>query len=262
MNSIDSNLENVVELFQKILDNDNVFFQFLDMFPFAIEVFSVDGTSVYVNQVMLENGNIANENEIVGNYNILKDPVCNDVLGLRECIQKAFKGECVLATDVRTPYEDTGARYLKKDESFSKVSFQDISMFPILDKQKQVIYVVAVFYIKQSYKEKKEIVYAREYINKNWLEKFNLHDVAKVAELSTSQLSRLFKQYMGMTPHEYYKHVKISKIKEKLCDPNMSIVNVFYSCGVDYHSKYRQFFKDIVGLTPSEYRKEKLRTKK
>jgi AraC-like DNA-binding protein len=34
-----------------------------------------------------------------------------------------------------------------------------------------------------------------------------------------------------MTPYNYYQDVKINKLKEKLCDVNLSITQVFDECG-------------------------------
>ena len=47
--------------------------------------------------------------------------------------------------------------------------------------------------------------------------------------------TRLFKQHTGMTPYNYYQNVKISKLKEELCNTNLSITQVFEECGVDYN---------------------------
>jgi methylphosphotriester-DNA--protein-cysteine methyltransferase len=59
-----------------------------------------------------------------------------------------------------------------------------------------------------------------------------------------------------MTPMDYYKRTKIDKIKEKLLAPGLSISEAFAVCGVEYNGRYKQYFKDIVGKTPSKYREE------
>jgi hypothetical protein len=37
-----------------------------------------------------------------------------------------------------------------------------------------------------------------------------------------------------MTPFNYYQEIKTEKIKEKLCDRNLTIAEAFSACGVDY----------------------------
>jgi len=59
-----------------------------------------------------------------------------------------------------------------------------------------------------------------------------------------------------MTPYNFYLSIKIDKIKEKLCDMNLTVSEAFAACGVDYHGNIARLFKKSVGLTPSEYRKK------
>lgn len=85
------------------------------------------------------------------------------------------------------------------------------------------------------YKGKAEIERAKEYIDDNWLEKFSAEKVVKASGLSRAYFLRLFKKHIGMTPHEYYIGVKIVKLKEKLCDPFLSVTSAFAECGLDYN---------------------------
>jgi len=48
----------------------------------------------------------------------------------------------------------------------------------------------------------------------------------------------------------------MEKIKEKLCDVNLTVSEAFAACGVDYHGNVAKLFKKSVGVTPSEYRKQ------
>jgi len=45
-------------------------------------------------------------------------------------------------------------------------------------------------------------------------------------------------------------------LKELLQNPNISISTAFEECGLNYNGKYKQFFKEIVGMSPSEYREQ------
>jgi AraC family transcriptional regulator len=48
-----------------------------------------------------------------------------------------------------------------------------------------------------------------------------------------AHFTKLFKKHTGITPHEYYINYKISKLKEKLLDTNLSIAQVFAACNMD-----------------------------
>jgi len=137
--------------------------------------------------------------------------------------------------------------------------YQDITLFPILDDQKQVMYVVAFFINKRVYRGRDEIEKAKEYIESHWNEKFSLDAAAKAACLSKAHFAKLFKKHTGITPHEYYTNYKISKVKEKLLDSNLSIAQAFAACNMDYNGYSARVFKEKTGLSPSEYRKSQIK---
>jgi adenosylcobinamide amidohydrolase/AraC-like DNA-binding protein len=231
-------------------------FQFLDLFPYMIEIFAPDGTAVFLNRAGCEDANISNASEIVGHYNILYDKVVFDALGHREIIERAFQGERITAYNVRVPHEDTAERYTKKNESFNKILYKNISCFPLWDDKQQIAYVVMVFITTRAYTGRQEMIKAQEYINENWFENFNREKIAEAIGISPYHFSRMFNQFSGMTPNDYYRQVKIGKIQEKLCDPNLTVAQAFAECGVDSKGKYHQYFKEITEMTPTEYRKK------
>jgi AraC family transcriptional regulator len=77
-----------------------------------------------------------------------------------------------------------------------------------------------------------------------------------VACLSKAHFTKLFKQNTGVTPKEYYINYKISKLKEKLLDTNLSIAQAFAACNMNYNGYSASLFKKKVGLSPSEFRKK------
>ncbi len=190
---------------------------------------------------------------VVGKYNIFKDPSII-ALGQMEKLRRAFRGKTVYFHDIRVPVEDIVKRYGVKDFDL-EAAYQDITVFPILDEQKQVIYVAAVLVNKRVYRRKDEVAKAKEYIESHWLERFSADKTAKAACMSKAHLTKLFKKHTGMTPHEYYRSFKISKLKEKLLDPNLTIKQAFTACNMDYNGNSARLFKEKVGMSPSEYRK-------
>ena len=248
-----------VAAFQEMMKNPDMFFQFLDLFPYAIEIFTPDGTAVFLNRAGCEDSNISDMSQVAGKYNIFKDPVTLDVLGQREIIEKAFQGERITSYGVRVPYEDTARRYTQKNESLNVILYKDITCFPLWCEKQRIAYIVMVFITRQTYTGKSEMIKAQEYINKNWHDSFDREKIAAAVSLSPYHFSRMFKQYIGISPLDYYIQVKISKIKEKLCDPNMTITQAFAECGVDNKGRYFRHFKELVGMTPTEYRNKQIK---
>jgi transcriptional regulator GlxA family with amidase domain len=85
--------------------------------------------------------------------------------------------------------------------------------------------------------------------------KYNSIEVAKAACLSREHFVKLFKKHTGVTPHKYYVNYKVNKLKEMLEDSSLSVTQAFAACGMDYNGNSARVFKDITGVSPSEYRK-------
>lgn len=150
--------------------------------------------------------------------------------------------------------EDIAERYGIEDLDAVAI-YQDVTIFPVLDDQKKVKYVVAFLINRRVYKGKDEIEKAKEYIENHWLEKFDLNEAAKAACFSRAHFTKLFKKHTGITPHEYYINYKINKLKEKLLDTNLSITQAFAVCNMEYNGHTAGLFREKTGVSPSDYRK-------
>lgn len=258
MNSAMMNDKKIImeKAFQSAFSNEDLLFQVVDLFPIPIEIFAPDGTTVFANRAALEMWNISGSDQIVGRYNLQKDPVVNDELGLREYVRRAFEGETLSVSDIKVALEDMSGRYEAKSESFDiEALYTDIHSFPIWDQNKKIAYIVNVFITTRMYQGQSDIAKAKEYIESHWIEEFNMDKTAHAAGLSRYHFARLFKKHTASTPLSYYQDIKISKLKEKLCDKNLSISEAFFACGVTYNGNYARLFREKTGMTPSQYRK-------
>ncbi len=225
----------------------------IECFPYPIQIYAPDGTSVLVNKAMLAEYNDISPDMIVGKYNIFKDP---DVIaaGQIQTLKRAFRGETVFFPDIRVPLEGIAERYGIQDLDVEAI-YQDITLFPILDDEKRVIFVAALLINRRVYRGKDEIEKAKEYIETHWKEGFDLSETAKAAGLSKAHFTKLFKKHTGVTPYEYYINYKICKVKEKLLDANLSVAQAFADCNMNYNGHFARVFKNKTGTSPSAYRK-------
>jgi transcriptional regulator GlxA family with amidase domain len=104
------------------------------------------------------------------------------------------------------------------------------------------------------YQGREEVIKGKEYIDGHWKEEFDADRLSGIVHMSKQHYSRLFKQHTGTTPHLYHQSVKLQKLREMLCDSNLSIAQVFDECGVDYNGTLAKKLKQELGMTPSEYR--------
>ena len=241
-----------VQFLQAVPDNKDFWFQFLDFFPLPVEVFAPDGTSIFFNRAGLEMNNISDPGLVVGKYNLLNDPVCNDQMGMRENIKKAFDGEPVVCPDVVIPIQDLVDRGVISEKPFEK-SFADFYLYPIMRKG-VLVFVVFFYVVKKMYYGRPDVAKAREYIDTHWLEKFDSSAVAKHVNMSVNQLYSIFKKHIGMTPGDYYRSCKVEHIKQELANKNISIKEAFIACGADNHGTFGRIFRKWCGMSPNEYR--------
>lgn len=245
---------NIIESFQSFFGKEELLAKVIECFPYPIQIYAPDGTSVLVNKALLAEYHAISPDVVVGKYNVFKDP---DIIatGQLHVLKRAFSGETVFFPDVRVPLEGIAERYGVEDFDVEAV-YQDITVFPILDDEKRVIYVVAFLINRRVYRGKDEITKAKEYIESYWQEPFDLGETAKAACLSKAHFSKLFKKHTGVTPHEYYTNHKISKVREKLQDSNLSVAQAFAACNMNYNGHSARVFKNKTGLSPSAYRKK------
>ena len=201
---------------QALPGKEELLARLVDCFPYPIQIYAPDGTSVLVNKAMLANIVQITPDMVVGKYNVFEDPYII-ATGRLPVLRRAFHGETVYIPDVRVPLKEIAERYGIKDFDVEAV-YQDITVFPILDDRRQVIYVAALLINRRVYRGKNEIERAKEYIENHWLERFDLDKTAKAAFLSKAHFTKLFKKHTGMTPHAYYTGYKIGRLEEKLLD--------------------------------------------
>ncbi|MDF2948426.1 MAG: transcriptional regulator, AraC family [Sedimentibacter sp.] len=246
----------MAESFQSAFGNEELLFQIVDLFPIPIEIFAPDGTTMFANRAALEIWNISKAEQIVGHYNLLKDPVVNDELGMREYVRRAFLGETISVSDVKVTLEDMSERYEAKSDNFGiNALYTDIHSFPIWDQNRNIAYIVNVFITTRIYEGRSDIAKAKEYIETYWLEKFDIEKIARSVNLSRYHFARLFKKHTSMTPYCYYQKIKVNKLMEAICNKNLTITEAFAVCGEDYKGNYLRLFKEKTGMTPSQYRK-------
>lgn len=95
------------------------------------------------------------------------------------------------------------------------------------------------------------------YIRQNYTEKITLDDVANVVYLSSSYLSKIFKEEMGCSFTYYVNTQRIEQSKDLLLNHTMSLADIATLVGFSDQSYFSKVFGRIVGITPQQYRKNR-----
>ena len=96
----------------------------------------------------------------------------------------------------------------------------------------------------------------KEYIDAHIYEKIAVSDLAQIASLSASQLTRVFRSAYGQSPYDYVLARKIDTACRLLLNTGMSVKEVAYRLNfVDEHYFSNVFCKRM-GMPPGRYRTE------
>lgn len=220
--------------FESLYENKELFAQIIKHFPYPMHICAPDGTMLLANEEYLKFAKISNPERLYKKHNILLNPNL-ERWGIKDFVLRAFQGEVVHAYDVKVPYQEIIERLGDDKELVYESLFHNMTALPIRDSNNQLLFIVFIFVTSRSYQDREEIIKGKEYIDNHWKEEFDIDKLSGIVHMSRYHYTRLFKQHTGMTPYNYYQDVKINKLKEKLCDINLSITQVFDECGVDYN---------------------------
>lgn len=93
-----------------------------------------------------------------------------------------------------------------------------------------------------------------DYINENLAQDLQLADLSELLEMSQFHFSRLFKQSMAMSPHQYLIQQRLERAKQLLKATNKSVMDIALQCGFSSHSHLGKLFRQHVGVSPKIYR--------
>lgn len=84
---------------------------------------------------------------------------------------------------------------------------------------------------------------------------FSLKQMAQRYSMSVAQLSGYFKRETATTLNDYISSLKMEKAKQLLTRSSMSVNDIGMSVGYVNCNSFVRRFKQLVGMTPGEYRK-------
>jgi AraC family transcriptional regulator len=90
--------------FQSLIRKEELLAKVIEFFPYPIQVYAPDGTSVLVNKTLLDEYHVSDPDMVVGKYNIFKDPYII-ASGQLEKVKRAFKGETVFSRMSKCPWK-------------------------------------------------------------------------------------------------------------------------------------------------------------
>ena len=100
------------------------------------------------------------------------------------------------------------------------------------------------------------------YIEQHYTEKVSIEDVAKASYISSSHLSHILKLYTGESFLQFLNRYRIKCIAEDLLSTDDSILTIYSRHGFNNSKTFNRVFKNMVGCSPTEYRKNGVKKEK
>lgn len=101
---------------------------------------------------------------------------------------------------------------------------------------------------------KQQLKKVLDYIHAHISQDTTLSDIAEVLNMSQYHFCRLFKQSIGIAPHQYVTECRIAKAKELLLKSKLTITEIAFEVGFSNHSSFTRLFHQYVGVTPKTFR--------
>jgi AraC family transcriptional regulator len=84
----------------------------------------------------------------------------------------------------------------------------------------------------------------------------SLDDMAQSVGLSTAHFARMFRKSTGETPHQFILRQRLERAKAMLRAPDARVLDVAVACGFKTQQHFAQAFRDLWGVSPTEYRQD------
>lgn len=95
------------------------------------------------------------------------------------------------------------------------------------------------------------------YIRHNYAQSIDLSSLANQFHFSAAYLSKIFKDYVGISPGRYLRDCRMNMAKKLLRDTSLPIKDVAEKVGYPDHVHFSKSFKSVTGITPAMYREQK-----
>lgn len=106
----------------------------------------------------------------------------------------------------------------------------------------------------ESFEAREKVEQAKVYMTERVYDDVNPEEIAHHLNISYSWFRKIFKEYTGHAPAQYFKELKINKAKQLLVETNLTMKEIAFKLNYNSTEHFFSIFKKKARLTPSEYR--------
>jgi AraC family transcriptional regulator len=95
-----------------------------------------------------------------------------------------------------------------------------------------------------------------ELVHARFDDDLTLEQMAEAADLGRTRFSQMFRRSTGQSPHQFVLNHRVERAKEMLHSAEMRVLDVAVACGFKTQQHFARVFRQICGISPTEYRQE------
>src|SRR6201993_1760573 len=96
----------------------------------------------------------------------------------------------------------------------------------------------------------------RELVDAKMEEDLSLDEMAQSVGLSTAHFARMFRKSTGQPPHQFVLRQSLERARAMLRAADSRVLDVAVACGFKTQQHFAQVFRDVWGVSPTEYRQD------
>jgi len=153
--------------------------------------------------------------------------------------------------------KNQGGRDIELDEKWQAIRF--LLLNETDRKETESARIHALFHYFYPILTENQVPVSVEYIRQHYGQEISLEKLAALEHYNVGYFCAWFKKMMHCTPMEYLQKVRIEKSKQLLLGTNLNILQIAWEVGYAHQSSLNRIFRDLEGVTPSEFRRNNLK---
>lgn len=104
--------------------------------------------------------------------------------------------------------------------------------------------------------KRRDLKTIQDYLQEHYAERITLDDLSERFFINKFYLTRIFKAQYGVSINQYLSQLRITHAKQALRFTDETVESIGYRCGLGEPSYFSRVFKQVEGVSPSEFRRK------
>jgi AraC family transcriptional regulator len=98
-----------------------------------------------------------------------------------------------------------------------------------------------------------------ELVHAKFDDDLTLEQMAEAVHLGRTRFSEMFRKSTGQSPHQFVLWHRVERAKDMLRSAELRVLDVAVACGFKTQQHFARVFRQVCGISPTDYRRESLR---